>query len=311
MREHELQQLLGGLATRLDEATEPVDIDIVLRAPQRRSGAGRRSKYVLSVAALVALIAAITWAWPTPQDDGAVGVRSGSSPTLELLDVVGPARDEQLVQVAGAGFHPDTEISLRQCVQAGCDEWRPPTRVTADGDGRFAVDVVLYHDIALGRGTTPGSPVSPDWLACSGCVLRADGDGASASTPLELMATEQPSHPSIDIGPAPEYSAGYIQVTGSGFRPDPDGLDIGIAFCAADAPRSEECSGGPELGDLSIEPDGSFVANGMALPAPGDQVGGVRCDAEPGACVVTWFLKTSGPLPVGVPLDLSEEGFGS
>lgn len=60
MREDELQQKLGGLAERLDEASEPVDIECVLAAPRRKGS--RWAGCLLSIAAIVALFATLTLA---------------------------------------------------------------------------------------------------------------------------------------------------------------------------------------------------------------------------------------------------------
>jgi len=315
MRESELHAQLGALAERLDDTAPPIDVEAILTAP-RRPGAGRRGLYtVAAVAAVTVLLAAIGLTRPDPADEPREPVVTDSPAQIEIVGPIESLVDGQQLTIAGHGFPPDAEVTVRQCSPTGCDDWRAPMPVTVDGDGRFSVPLVAYRDIATGRGTEPGDPVAPDWSACDPCELRATATAgpegaatarAAAALPTPVAPTAGSLHPTVRITtPGPHRAGQQVQVEGSGFQPDPDGLGISIAYCPAGARRAEECGGGPDLGNFGIGADGRFTIAAFELPPVDANLGGTRCTDEPGTCVITWFLTTPGPLPAGTPLDLT------
>lgn len=318
MRDAQLHEQLGGLAEHLDDAAPPLDVEAILTAP-RRTGSGRRGLYaVAAVAAVMLILAAVGGARSGLQgDESSESVVTRNLARIEIVGSAGPLVDGQALTIAGQGFPADAEVALRQCAPRGCDDWRAPVALTADGDGRFTAQMVAYRDIATDRGTEPGDPVTPDWFACSPCELRAvarSGPGgavtARASVPVEMAgpvaSAAGPLHPTVRITtPGPHQPGQRVAVEGSGFQPDPEGLAVGVAYCPAQAQRAEECGGGPALGDFGIGPDGRFAIEAFELPPADANLGGTRCTDEPGACVIAWFLTTPGPLPAGSPLDLT------
>jgi hypothetical protein len=321
MRDARMREQLGALAEHLDEAAPPLDVEAILTAP-RRAGSGRRGLHaVAAAAAAMVILIAIGVARPDPPEERQESVVTNSEARVEIVGATEPIVDGQTVTVAGRGFRPDAEVHLRQCAPAGCDDWRAPVPVTADGDGRCTAQMIAYRDIATGRGTEPADPLTPDWFACSPCQLQAtatsaasatprpdDAHAARAAVPISVASSSsaaEPLHPNIRITtPGPHRTGQRVAIEGSGFQPDPEGLGVTVAYCPAGAQRAEECGGGPELGDLAIGPDGRFAIESFELPTTDANLGGTRCTDESGACVITWLLTTPGPLPLGTPLDL-------
>lgn len=308
-----MHEQLGALAERLDDAAPPLDVEAILTVP-RRSGSGRRGLYaVAAVAAVMVVLAAIGLDRPDPGDEPQGSVVTDSPAQIEIVGAADPLVDGQPLTIAGHGFPPDAEVTLRQCAPTGCDDWRAPVPVTVDGEGRFTARMIAYRDIATGRGTEPDDPVTPDWFACARCELRAtatSGPGgavaARAALPVTVGPAAEPLHPTIRITTAGPHRPGQrVSVEGSGFQPDPEGLAVSVAYCPAGARRAEECGGGPDLGDFGIGGDGRFAIEAFELPPADANLGGTRCTDESGACVVTWLLTTPGPLPAGTPLDLT------
>jgi hypothetical protein len=238
-------------------------------------------------------------------------------PTVQVVGEAPPYADGATVTVSGSGFAPGERLLVRQCREVvparspdeapECDPLVRARSLRAADDGSFSTPFVLFAVVATANELD--APVI-DWRLCGQCLLsvKAERSGTIA-TPLTMPIAGTPASPAIGIvDPGPYAPGDHVRVVGSGFQPVPAGAEpageVVLAWCVTDAPAAE-CVVLPDEAP-PVGPDGGFVAEGVPLPGPGDEIYGTRCADAPGACSLAWSdgedVVVLGQM---VPLDLS------
>ncbi len=176
-----------------------------------------------------------------------------------------PAVDGETRMVSGAGFVPNADVSVAQCVGEPTESWVDEERArercdtarvapaTADDNGMFTVPVVLYADVQIPRGRT----------ACDPCVLLARGERQpTAVTAVVVQPGATAARPTVTISPEGPYESGQrVALDGSGFQPHQRGIMIGWCGFLTDAPE-QEIQGDAKYGHTPCAyPDEGFTAD--------------------------------------------------
>ncbi len=206
---------------------------------------------------------------------------------------VTPSRDlavRQTVSVRGAGFVPDSSVSLTQCesrlTQFGTQVCVGAVQARSDASGRIDTTVTVRKVIST--GILSGTDCS---TAVGTCVLRATTGGfppdttETAQVDLGFDPTAlPPPDPPMTVTPSTDLTDGQtVTVTGSGFAPS---TRIGLAMCKAGTTFS--------LLDCEItnptwftdDASGAFTHTYAVRAHLTTGHGAVDCSAAPSTCVL-------------------------
>jgi hypothetical protein len=226
-----------------------------------------------AVVPVVALVSVFAFGWFGAA--GAAGAASGAvTPTAGLLD-------GQSVTVTGAGFDPDAQVGMAECLTgtvgtAECD-LAGDRFVTTDASGSFSSAFRVTRFINVGGSLT-------DCATAGACVLGLEETDAPVTATVPLSFADVPIvAPTVTVNPSTDLvDQQVVQVAGSGFTA---GATVALLECPAGSTAVSACDFSTIL-IVTADATGAIDTPYSAVRVI--TVGGASLDcATPAACVLS------------------------